>query len=66
LPLGGREDFEDAALIYRKCRDAGATVRSLNDCLIAVPVIRAGATLLHNDGDFVTIARHSALKALRP
>ena len=62
LPLEGLGDFEEAALIYRACRDAGETLRSLSDCLIAVPVIRAGASLLHNDADFVTIARHAPLK----
>ena len=62
LLLEGLADFEEAALIYRACRDAGETLRSLSDCVIAVPVIRAKASLLHNDADFETIARHSALK----
>jgi len=62
LPLEGLVDFEEASLIYRACRDAGETLRSLSDCLIAVPVIRAGASLLHNDADFTTIARHSSLR----
>jgi hypothetical protein len=30
--------------------------------LIEVPVIRAGAALLHNDADFAVIARHTSLK----
>jgi len=63
LPLEGLADFEEAALIYRACREAGETLRGLSDCLIAVPVLRAGASLLHNDADFETIARHTALKA---
>jgi len=62
LPLAGLADFEEAAVIYRTCRDAGETIRSLSDCLIAVPVIRADAALLHNDSDFNAIARHSGLK----
>lgn len=62
LPLEGFADFEEAAVIYRACRDAGETLRSLTDCLIAVPVIRAGATLLHNDADFAAVARHSPLR----
>ena len=62
LPLEGLSDFEEAGLIYRSCRDAGETLRSLSDCLIAVPVIRAGASLLHNDADFTVIARHSSLR----
>jgi len=55
-------DFEEAALLFRSCREAGETIGSLTDCLIAVPVIRAGATLLHRDADFDAIARHSDLK----
>jgi len=62
LPLDGLADFEQAAAIYRACRDTGETLRSLSDCLIAVPVIRAGASLLHNDADFAAIARHSSLR----
>ena len=62
LALEGLGDFEEAAAIYRACRDAGETPRSLSDCLIAVPVIAAGASLLHNDADFDVIARHSPLK----
>ena len=66
LAVEGLADYEEAAAIYRDCRDAGATVRSLADCLIAVPVIKARASLLHNDGDFETIARHSALRVHTP
>ena len=62
LRLEGLTDFEEAARLYRSCRAAGQTVRNQIDCLIAVPAIRHGASLLHNDRDFDTIARHSALK----
>ena len=62
LPLEGLGDFEDAALIYRACRDAGETLRGMTDCLIAVAVMRAKASLLHADGDFDVIARHTTLK----
>lgn len=62
LPLEGLADFEEAAAVYRSCRDAGETLGSLSDCLIAVPTIRAGAALLHNDADFDVIARHAPLK----
>jgi hypothetical protein len=58
----GNEDFARAAKIYRDCRDAGRTLRSQIDCLIAVPVINAGAQILHNDKDFDAIARYSALR----
>jgi len=62
LRLEGLADFEEAALIYRTCRAAGQAIRSHVDCLIAVPVSRHGASLLHNDSDFETIARYRPLK----
>jgi predicted nucleic acid-binding protein len=65
LRLGGLADFEEAAQIYRACRSAGHTLRNQLDCLIAVPVIRHRASLLHNDRDFETIARYSSLKIER-
>ncbi len=65
LRLEGLADFEEAAQIYRTCRSAGHTLRNQLDCLIAVPVIRHGASLLHNDRDFETIARHTPLKLER-
>jgi len=62
LPLRGLADFELAAALYRACRAAGETLRGLTDCLIAVPTIRAGATLLHADRDFDVLARHARLE----
>lgn len=62
LSLEGLDDFEEAAMLYRRCRARSETIRELGDCLIAVPVIRAGAELLHNDTDFDAIARHSELR----
>ena len=62
LSLRGLDDFEEAALIYRVCRAAGESIRDLTDCLIAVPAIRAGASILHRDRDFDAIARHTDLR----
>jgi predicted nucleic acid-binding protein len=62
LRLRGIDDYAEAADIFRTCRAGGATIRSLNDCLIAAPAIRAGASLLHNDRDFDVIARHTGLR----
>lgn len=62
LRLQGLADYEEAALIYRTCRQSGETIRALTDCLIAVVAIREDATLLHNDSDFDAIARHTALR----
>lgn len=64
LPLTGLAEYEAAAELYRACRRAGETIRALTDCLIAVPAIRAGATVLHADRDFDAIARHSALTTM--
>ena len=42
-------DFEGAARIYRRCRQAGVTPRGLVDCMIAAVARRRGATLLASD-----------------
>ena len=62
LPVRGLADFELAAALYRACRAAGDAIRELSDCLIAVPTVRAGATLLHADPDFDVLARHTPLR----
>lgn len=62
LRLRGLRDYEAAAALYRACRLGGESVRELTDCLIAVPTIRAGATLLHADRDFEKLARHTPLR----
>lgn len=62
LPLKGLQDHERAALLWRDCREGGNQLRSLTDCLIAVPAIRAGAQIFHNDADFNKIADHSDLE----
>lgn len=58
-PLRG---YEEAAALYRRCRRAGITIRKMTDCLIAVPVIKAGASLLHADADFDRIAQVAPLR----
>lgn len=57
-----RRDYDDAAALYRICRREGETVRRLIDCLIAAVAMRAGASVLHRDADFDTIAHHTGLK----
>jgi predicted nucleic acid-binding protein len=57
-------DFEDAAALYRLCRQQGRTVRRLLDCLIAAHAIRAGVPLLHADSDFDALARCSELQVV--
>jgi predicted nucleic acid-binding protein len=62
LPLAGLDAFERAAQLFRICRDAGETIRRTTDCLIAVPTIGAGASLLSADRDFEVLARHTPLR----
>jgi predicted nucleic acid-binding protein len=62
LRLRGLDGFDAAAALYRACRAAGETVREMSDCLVAVPTIEAGATLLQADRDFEVLARHTPLK----
>ena len=62
VAIDGLADYEQAAAIYRRCRRAGGTVRSLTDCLIATVAIRSDLDLIHADRDFDAIARHSELE----
>ena len=62
LPLGGLSDYEAAAELFRLCRRAGERIRKMNDCLVAVPTIEAGAALLQADRDFEVLARHTTLR----
>ena len=62
LPVDGLADYEAAADIFRSCRAAGETVRSLTDCLIAVVAIRRSHPVLHADRDFDALVRHTGLQ----
>ena len=64
LPLNGLDGFERAATFYRACRAAGETLRSIADCLVAVPAIDAQAPVLHADRDFAALARHTPLEVV--
>jgi predicted nucleic acid-binding protein len=50
-------DFDGAARIYRRCRQAGITPRGLTDCMIAAVAWRNRATLLTCDRDLDYVAR---------
>lgn len=65
LPLWGLDAYEAAADLFRSCRVAGEPIRHLTDCLVAVPAIEAGATVLAVDRDFETLARHTRLRLER-
>jgi len=49
LPFDAPTDFDAAALIHRRCRQAGVTPRGMIDCMIAAVAWRQGATLLCRD-----------------
>ncbi len=53
-----------AADLYRSIRKKGITIRKSNDCLIAFYAIHHKARLLHNDKDFVRIAKNSSLSVM--
>ena len=61
LPIEPRH-YEEAAALFRLCRREGETVRKLIDCLIGAVAIHADASVLHNDGDFDVLARHTVLR----
>jgi predicted nucleic acid-binding protein len=62
LPTDGLGDYERAAGIFRKCREEGATIRSLFDCLVAAVALRTDTPVLALDRDYEAIARHTALE----
>lgn len=64
IPVDAPEDYTSAAMLDRRCRAGGETVRRLTDCLIAAVALRAGLPVLHADRDFGTIARHCGLEVL--
>lgn len=55
--------FDQAIDLYRRGRQAGLTVRSSVDCLIAACALRHGLTVVHRDRDFGDLARISPLEA---
>jgi predicted nucleic acid-binding protein len=56
----------EAAHLYARCRWAGVTPRSANDCLIAVAAIGARMPILHHDRDFIAIAKVEPRLTLLP
>ena len=55
--LYGKKSYENAALMYFKCRKSGITPRSTVDMVIAQIAIDNNLFLLHNDNDFVQISQ---------
>lgn len=56
VPFDAVTDFDAAARIYRRCRQAGVTPRGMVDCMIAAVAHRCGAALLSWDVDMDRVA----------
>jgi predicted nucleic acid-binding protein len=50
-------DFDAAARIYRRCRQAGVTPRGMVGCMIAAVAYRLSVTLLSWDADMFHVAQ---------
>jgi predicted nucleic acid-binding protein len=56
LPFDSVADFDGAASVYRRCRQAGITPRGLLDCMIASVALRHQAPVLAYDVDLARIS----------
>lgn len=63
---GGGETARLAAANYRRMRQAGFTVRSTIDCLVATVCLHRGLALLHRDRDFDGFEQVLGLAVLHP
>jgi predicted nucleic acid-binding protein len=66
LNTGGSALAVAAAQNYRRLRQAGYTVRSTIDCLIATFCLEAGHALLHRDRDFDPFEKYLGLRVVHP
>jgi predicted nucleic acid-binding protein len=57
LPFDSVTDFDGAATVYRRCRQAGITPRGLVGCMIAAVALRTQAVLLAHDADLARMAQ---------
>lgn len=58
--------YQGAARIYRICRRAGFTIRSMVDCMVAATALDKRRPLLARNRDFDIIARHTELELVIP
>ena len=56
----------EAAQLYRTARQAGTTIRSATDCLIATCALRHDLEVLHRDRDYEQLARVAPLRVRQP
>lgn len=66
MPSTDLSTYAAAAELYARCRRRGLTPRSPHACLIAQTAIEHGVRLLHDDRDFVAIARVDTRLKLLP
>jgi predicted nucleic acid-binding protein len=50
-------DFDGAARVYRRCRQAGVTPRGIVDCMIAAVALRHRAIVLACDADMARVGQ---------
>lgn len=55
-------DAERAAGLFRACRRAGQTPRSINDCIVAAVALRHDIPVLHRGRDFTVLAKHTDVR----
>ena len=65
VPMAGEAIAVAAARNYRSLRRRGITIRKTIDLLIGTWCIENGGPLLHNDSDFIPMARHLGLIEVR-
>jgi predicted nucleic acid-binding protein len=53
----GKQSYENAALMYIKCRENGITIRSTIDLIIAEIALENNLYILHDDSDFTYMAK---------
>lgn len=64
VELGGAQIAIQAARNFRALRRRGITVRKTIDTVIATRCIEDGYSLLHNDRDFDSFAKHLGLRVV--
>ena len=57
LPVDGLASFEAAARLYSRSRSQGLTIRTAVDCLVGQLALEHNALLVHNDRDYLALAR---------
>jgi predicted nucleic acid-binding protein len=58
------ETYDHAAALYRRCRQAGRSVRGTIDCLVAAVAVEHGLDVLAHDRDFETLGVVVGLKLI--